>query len=419
MNERLTRRSVIQAFGGLSLTGMAATVGAGPEKSGQGAAAMCASALPDKSSFAFKGTHLNAAYTHPLGAFTLKALEGYLQSRVRDAERNWPRENARDEAVRLFASLIGAQPNDIAVVPSTLEGENLVAASLGLGTSAGAVTDPFHYDASLILYGELHKQGMPLTVLSPRGPTVDYRDLDTAISKDTRLVAVSLVSSHTGHCHDLKTICEIAHGRGALVYADIIQAVGAVPLDVRSSGVDFCCAGTYKWLMGEFGTAFLYVRPDRLPALKRVQVGWRQIKHYRAHYPPADSPDPLASDYELGGTAAEVFEVSTPNWSALAASVGALNYLNDTGVERIAQYRAQLLGRLKEELPRRGFVSITPVDSCAPYVVYSREGAAARYRRVLDEAGIFVTLTENRMRVSVSVYNDLEDIERLIHALST
>jgi len=43
-----------------------------------------------------------------------------------------------------------------------------------------------------------------------------------------------------------------------------------MPLDVKASGVDFCCAGTYKWLMGEFGMAFLYVRSDRLPQLKRV-----------------------------------------------------------------------------------------------------------------------------------------------------
>jgi selenocysteine lyase/cysteine desulfurase len=60
------------------------------------------------------------------------------------------------------------------------------------------------------------------------------------------LVGVSLVSSDTGYTHDLKTVCEIAHRKGALVYADIIQAVGAIPVDVKATGVDFCCAGTYK-----------------------------------------------------------------------------------------------------------------------------------------------------------------------------
>ncbi|MGH8290945.1 MAG: aminotransferase class V-fold PLP-dependent enzyme [Steroidobacteraceae bacterium] len=90
-------------------------------------------------------------------------------------------------------------------------------------------------------------------------------DLDALIDSRTRLVAVTLVGSDTGFTHDLKSVCEAAHAKGSLVYADVIQAAGAIPIDVKDSGVDFCCAGTYKWMMGAFGTAFPYVRPDRLP----------------------------------------------------------------------------------------------------------------------------------------------------------
>ena len=69
----------------------------------------------------------------------------------------------------------------------------------------------------------------------------------------TKLVAVSLVSMINGFQHDLKALCDIAHSRGALVYADIIQGAGAVPIDVHAWGVDFCACATYKWLMGDFG----------------------------------------------------------------------------------------------------------------------------------------------------------------------
>jgi selenocysteine lyase/cysteine desulfurase len=100
--------------------------------------------LPDKANFAFEGVHLNAAYTHPVGARTRDATESYIRSRMVEADRNWPRQNSRDEAVALFARLINAQPTEVAVVPSTLEGENLIATSLGLGPGAGVVTDPFH-----------------------------------------------------------------------------------------------------------------------------------------------------------------------------------------------------------------------------------------------------------------------------------
>ena len=424
----VTRRDLIRTLSGLPMAAAAVAGIANTEASEELSSSRVASgsqspsraiALPDKTSFSFEGTHLNAAYTHPLGTRAREALLSYVASHEREVGRAWPQDNPRDQAVALFAELIGAQPSDIAVVPSTLEGENLVAASLGLGPSAGVVTDPFHYDASLLLYGELHKRGMPLTVVAPRGNRVDYADLEAAIAPHTRLIAISLVASNTGYLHDLKQICEAAHSRGALVYADIIQAVGAVPFDVKESGVDFCCAGTYKWLMGEFGTAFLYVRPDRLPQLKRVQVGWRQILNYKPHFRPIDSPDPLAGDYELGTATARLFEVSTPNWSGLATAIGSLSYIRDIGVQRIVQYRAPLLRRLQDELPRHGFNLMTPADSHGAHLVFGRPGAAQRYQHALHGEKIFVTLYENRIRISVSVYNDMDDIEKLVRVLKS
>jgi selenocysteine lyase/cysteine desulfurase len=374
--------------------------------------------LPDKVNFSFAGTYLNAAYCHPINARMSAATDDYNRSRRLDPSRNWPRQNSRDEAVALFAGLINAQAEDVAVVPSTMEGENLIAESLALGAGAGVVTDPFHYDASLVMYGERHEQGMPLSVIPPRGSEIDYSDLETALNPDIKLVAVSLVSSDTGYTHDLKTICDIAHRKGALVYADIIQAVGAMSVDVKASGVDFCCAGTYKWLMGEFGVAFLYVRPDRLPLLKRVQVGWRQLKTQTRHYLPFDPPGPLGGDWELGTDTAGRFEVSTPNWSALASVVGSLKYINEIGIDAIVRHREPMLRRLQDELPRKGFQPLTPRRSAGPYVVYSREGVRAQFHDALAEAKIYVTLLKDRIRISPSVYNDMGDIERLLRLIA-
>jgi selenocysteine lyase/cysteine desulfurase len=414
MHTSFSRRDLIQGLGAVPLAAGALLGGVTRASTPAPPAVM----LPDKTSFSFAGTHLNAAYTHPVGRQATQALETYIQSRANDAGRNWPEQNARDDAVALYAKLIGANATDVAVVPSTLEGENLVAASLGLGPGAGVVTDPFHYDASLLMYGELHKRGMPLALVTPRGNRIDYSELEAAITPGTRLVAVSLVASATGYMHDLKTVCDIAHRKGALVYADIIQSVGAIPFDVRQTGIDFCCAGLYKWLMGDFGAAFLYVRPDRLSQLKRVQVGWRQIKDYQPHFAPLSSPDPVAGDYELGTQTARVFEVSTPSWSALAAAVGALGYINDIGVERITAHREPLLRRLREELPKHGFTPLTPADAQGPSIVFARDGVGPRFKQALQDEKIFVTAYKNRIRISVSVYNDTHDVEKLIRILS-
>ena len=158
------------------------------------------------------------------------------------------------------------------------------------GSNEAVVTDAYHFHGSLHLYGQLAKNGLKLTVVKPRDNRIDLNDLDAAIKPGTKLVALSLVSATTGFQHDLEAVCKLAHAKGAMVYADIIQAAGNVPIDVKRSGVDFCACATYKWLMGDFGIGFLYVRKDRLPQLKRPMIGYRQIANFVSHVLPFDPP---------------------------------------------------------------------------------------------------------------------------------
>jgi selenocysteine lyase/cysteine desulfurase len=351
-----------------------------------------------------------------LGRQAEAAGQRFVQQRMTDPSVNWPTpdSNARDRAVELYAGLINAAPNEIAVVPSTLEGENLIAAALDLGPRAGVVTDQLHYDAALAMYGERHRRGMPLTVLQPREWHIDYDALDRAITPQTRLVAISYVSSPTGYMHDLKRVCEIAHAKGALVYADVIQAVGAIPFDVRESGVDFCCAGHYKWLMGEFGAAFLYVRLDRLPELNRVQLGWRGLTSSRTLQLPFDPPLPSETKWTLGTDTASIFEVSTANWGGLATTVGALDYIRALGVETIARHRAPLLGHLQHEMIKAGYQLLTPRGFQGPSLVFAKAGIGPLYKEALVRAKIYPTIYRNRIRVSPTVYNDMADIDALL-----
>ena len=224
----LSRRGLIGVAGGF-LPAVAAT-----------GAAAAPSSLFDRAAFAFEGTYLDAAFTHPASRFAVEAGAAYAASRQADPQAVGPRANPRRGAVERFARLIGAEAADIAVVPSTLDGENKINAALSVGPGVGVVTDALHYDGSLALYGELQRRGAPVAVARPRADgRIDLADLRDLIRPETRLVAVSLVSSTTGFAHDLAELCAVAHARGALVYADIVQAAGAVPIDVKASGVDF------------------------------------------------------------------------------------------------------------------------------------------------------------------------------------
>ena len=376
--------------------------------------------LPAKDLFDVKGTFINAAFTHPMSKATAAAVQAYVRKRQDNdfAAVNQMNLN-RTEVKELFAKLINAKPAEVAWVPSTMVGENFIVSGLGIpGTSARVVTDMLHFDGSLYLYGQLSKNGVDVQVVRPRENKIDLKDLETAITPGTKLVSLSLVSTVNGFQHDLKAVCDLAHSRGAFVFADIIQAAGAVPIDVRASGVDFCACASYKWLMGDFGAGFLYVRQDRLDRLKRTQYGYRQIKDFTSHAFPYDSPGTMPYEWESTDDVGGYFQVGTYASGAIAALRDSLSYLLETGVNRIQDHRQALLRKLQTELPKLGYTPMTPMDSTSPIVTFAFKDADRILKPRLDAANINISVYQNRFRISPSVYNDMADINKLIETLS-
>ena len=232
--------------------------------------------------------------------------------------------------------------------------------------------------------------------------------MDKAIDKNTRLVSLAMVSNVNGFMHDVKAVSGLAHARGAYVFADIIQAVGAVPVDVRAMGIDFAATGTYKWLMGERGFGFLYVREEHQgTVLPTTRYGHRQVTNFnRAQL--TWEPLPGAAMYETGN-------VST----LLAACVSAgIDYVNALGIDKIRAHSKQLTDRLHTELPPLGYKSLTPRTTQTPIVAFELKDPAAT-AKLLQAAKIAATVVanENRLRLSVSVFNTHDDIDRVVAVL--
>lgn len=374
--------------------------------------------LPAEKMFDIKEIFLNAAYTHPMSIGSAQRVKNYLDARLTNGKVVDTIDDDRNTARQLFAQLINADADEISWVPSTMVGENLIVSGLGLpGTKARIVTDAYHFDGSLYLYNELAKQGADVKLILPKNNKIDLAEMDAAITPGTRLVAVSLVSMINGFQHDLKAVCDIAHTRGVLVYADIIQAAGAVPIDVHAIGVDFCACATYKWLMGDFGAGFLYVRKDRLPLLKRSQFGYRQLKDMQSHILPFDAAGSVPFEFTQGDKTRNFFEVGTLGNAAVPALIFSLNYLLNTGIDKIQNYRQPLIDKLQQELTKLGYQPMTPAESTAPIVSFAMQGAEKKLGKKLLDAGINIQVYENRFRISPSVYNAMDDIDKLIEVL--
>ena len=375
--------------------------------------------LPRKADFAIPAgeTYINSAYVHPMPNAGREALRRYVESRTSPVlDTHYDREHVKAE----FAALINAKPSEISCVPNTSTGENLVVNGLGIvGTDSNVVTDALHFDGALLHLGELKRRsGLDVRIVMPRDWRIDLKDLERVIDKKTRLVEVSLVAMTNGFQHDLKAVCDLAHSRGAYVYADIIQAAGNTPIDVRASGVDFAACSTFKWLMGDFGLGFLYVKEDLLDrVLRPTQYGYYQAAEMQAHFLPGDEPAPTPYSWKLSNDATGHFETGTSGSGAQHILMETLPYIRKIGVEKIQAHRQPLLKKLREEMPRLGFTLITPPESTSAITSFTMKDRANVVER-LKKANVNVRVAEDFLRVSPSVFNDMGDIEKLLEALS-
>jgi selenocysteine lyase/cysteine desulfurase len=323
------------------------------------------------------------------------------------------------DAKAAFAALINAKPSEIAYIPNTSTGENLVVECLGIGKFDGnVVTDALHFEGALVHLLELQKQGLDLRVVMPREGRIEMKDLERVVDNKTKLIEISLVSMYNGFQHDLKAVCDLAHAHGAYVYADIIQGAGAVPIDVRASSVDFAACATYKWLMGDFGLAFFYVREDLLGrVVQRPHWSYESASDTDIHLSPFDPQSPTPVTWTPGSDASSYFQLGTMASAVAAALSVSIPYIQQLGVENIQHYRQPLIDRLQQELPRIGFVAQTPRDSTSPIVTFAHRDAEAVNRK-LHAARVNVRVAPYWMRIAPSIYNDMHDVERLLEAVS-
>jgi len=381
--------------------------------------------FPRKGDFAIPEgiTFLNSAYTHPLPVAAAKAVRSHLEIRTSPGVDMWDSGELSKEVKAGFAAMINAKPSEISFIPNTSTGENLVVNALGIAEQASSginvVTDALHFDGALVHLQALQRdRGLDLRVVMPREWRIEIADLERVVNGKTKLIEVSLVTMYNGFQHDLKAVCELAHAHGAYVYADIIQAAGAVPIDVRATGVDFCAGAGFKWLMSDFGLGFLYAREELLErVVRRSQWGYHSVSAMDTHFLMYDPPGPDFLTWTAGTSAGAHFEVGSNALGALAALGATIPYIRSLGVERIQAHRQPMLRKLHAEMPRLGFTPVTPADSTSPLVTFAtRDGARARER--LRRAKVNVRVADNYVRFSPSVFNDMADVDRALAALS-
>lgn len=350
---------------------------------------------------------LNSAYIAPIPRQVVDAGHAFLQEKANNSFQLGPLLRKCDEVRAQFARLINAaSPNEIGLLYSTGEGENVVAMGLELKAGDNVVIDELHYDTEFVLYRTLEKtRGVELRVAKHRDGMVDTTDFEPLVDNRTRLVSVAWVSHRNGFRHDMRAIADVAHAKGALFYTDAIQAVGTFPIDVQAAGVDVLCSGSYKWLLAGWGVAPLYVRSGIADRLKIDRFGEMHVER--------ELPD---HSYDITSNAKRFDYVSRAFGDVYTLGAG-LAYLERVGVARIEAHTVNgLAQRLQQGLAAQGHRLFTPMGNRSPIVTFYTTKPPADVRAAFAASNVEVTVREGTVRISPALFNNDEEIDRCLQA---
>ncbi len=349
--------------------------------------------------------YLNSAYIAPVSKAVTEAAREYIEGKssrpmqVRDLM-------AANDAVRAqFARLVNAHPDEIGLLGSTGEGENVIANGIGLRAGDNVVVDDLHYTTEFVLYRALEaSHGIELRIVPSRDGAVTAADFERLIDKRTRIVSVAWVSHRNGFRHDMRPIADLAHAHGALFYADAVQAAGMIELDVRAAGVDALCTNSYKWLMSEFGVAPFYVSREVIERIRTDRIGEFSVVREEADH-----------RYQTVTTARK-FEGSSRAFGAVAQLRAALAYLEKTGVARIEAHSVGLAARLHGELAKQGHRLATPHGNRSSIVAFYCAKPADEVRQAFRALNVELTVRGGMVRIGAALFNNDDEIGKCLEA---
>ena len=336
------------------------------------------------------------------------ALDAWSEAWALDPARLYAEYRAEREALRqAFATVIGADPEEVALVDGTSRGSNLAVQMVNAPPGSNVVVDEFTYPSALYPWRLPAKAHVELRRVGARDGAVRLGDLAAAIDDRTVAVSVCHVSQVSGFRHDLAALADLAHGRGALLLVDAAQSVGAVVVDVHRDGVDFLACTAMKWLLGAPGVGFLYVARRLVDSLPPPQIGWPGVAEERDG----------GLIYQPGSRR---HDVGMPSLACLAASREGISILLQVGLPTVEMHVVGLASEVIEGLRRRDIAVHTPdaPGTHAGVVALPVRGGAEiveflRQRNV----DVWTDRSESLLRIDPHVYNDGSDVRRLFDGL--
>jgi kynureninase len=360
--------------------------------------------------------YLISASLGPVGIRSRRHLDAYLDA--------WATKGAPDHVwfedifpamarlKRSFAGLAGCDADEVALTTNISIALSTVASALDLSGDRRKVILSeldFPTDGHVWTAWAAKTAAELVWLHSPDGTTMPLERYDAAIDERTALVMVNRVLYRSSAIVDAKTVCAMAHERGAMSFVDDYHGIGVLPLDLHDLGCDLYASGTLKFLCGGPGCVFLYARRDVLPTLEPAVTGWFA------------TADPFSFDTEhlTYHPTARRLEHGTPPAPVFFIAQGGLDVIAEVGVDRIRARQQELQERVIARADELGLEVRTPrAPDARGGVVNVRVGADAEaICHALLARDVCTDFRGDGLRISPHFFTNEDDVDRCFEVL--
>jgi cysteine desulfurase / selenocysteine lyase len=359
-------------------------------------------------------TYLNFAAHGLLPRVAIQAVHAAIQTKlaphtVGDAAFFEPPEQARTA----ISKLIGARCEDIALTSGAGAGLATLAMALDWQLGDEVVVARGEFPVQHATWSPLEaREAIRLRVVESQGRFISADALIEALTPQTRIVSVSHVRFDDGSLLDVQRLGRTCNERGIRVILDVSQSCGVVPIDVHTLGADaLVCAG-YKYLLGPWGSGFLWVRNEFAEVLGPLPSSWlaQDVSTFSALDYVTPAPARSAKRWDT-------CEYSSPYNFNLAAMAASLDLVLRIGPENVLEHNRRLIARLYSHLPHP-CVPSSPLENARRggfgcFTASSPLQTAQLHQHLLRE-GIIVALREGHIRIAPHLINSEADIDKLI-----
>lgn len=357
--------------------------------------------------------YLNHAAVSSPPTPTINAVQSQINDVVQNGSLNYKswiavKENAR----QLAATMIGARPGQIAFMRNTSDALSTVANGLRWQAGDNIVTFRREFPSNIYPWLRLQRaHGIEVRMCEERDGRIELEEFINLIDDRTRVVAISHVQYGSGFRADLERLGRAARLHDALLVVDVIQAMGALPLDVEAELVDAAAGACHKWLLTPEGVGVLYLSNRARERIEPTLVGWVSVP----------DPEDYANFEQEWKSGALAWETGTAPTALIHGLEASLKLLMDVGVARIAAHLNDLTDDLCARLNGRDYeiISSRRVGEKSQIVCIRHLGkwtSMALYAH-LKQQNIIVAPRGDRLRIAPHLYNTTDDIAALVDAL--